>query len=76
MSPSLKHLPLIFNAQLSATLQVSPIQALFEEKRGGMLGFITSCCAIVGGAFSVMGLVDIFLSAVLKMCFKGNVLGD
>ncbi len=55
--------------------EVSPIQALFEEKRGGMLGFITSCCAIVGGAFSVMGLVDVFLGAVLKTFFKGAVLG-
>ncbi|KAJ1405519.1 endoplasmic reticulum vesicle transporter [Ochromonadaceae sp. CCMP2298] len=44
----------------------SPIEALFEERRGGLLHLVTSCCAIVGGAFSVMGLVDIFLWAVLK----------
>jgi hypothetical protein len=50
--------------------EVSPIQALFEEKRGGLLGFITSCCAIIGGAFSVMGLVDMLLGALFKMCFK------
>ena len=56
--------------------EVSPIQALFEEKRGGVMGFLTSCCAIVGGAFSVMGLVDIFLGAALKMFFKDGLLSD
>jgi endoplasmic reticulum-Golgi intermediate compartment protein 3 len=56
--------------------ELSPIQALFEEKRGGVLGFITSCCAIIGGAFSVMGLVDMFVGAALQMCFKRGVLSD
>jgi hypothetical protein len=46
--------------------EVSPIQALFERRRGGLLHFVTSCCAIVGGAFSVMGLVDVFQWAVPK----------
>ena len=40
------------------------------------MGFLTSCCAIVGGAFSVMGLVDIFLGAALKMFFKDGLLSD
>ncbi|KAJ1421187.1 endoplasmic reticulum vesicle transporter-domain-containing protein [Ochromonadaceae sp. CCMP2298] len=52
------------------TYEVSPIQAVFEEKRGGLLHFVTSCCAIVGGAFSVMGLVDVFLGYFMTACFK------
>ena len=56
--------------------EMSPIQAYFEEKRrrGGLLGFITSACAIVGGAFSLMGLVDLMLGAIMQRCFGGSIL--
>jgi hypothetical protein len=43
---------------------VSPIQAVFEENRRGFLPFLTSVCAIVGGAFTVMGLVEILVSSI------------
>jgi hypothetical protein len=43
--------------------EVSPIQAYIEERRSGSLWrFLTSVCAIVGGAFSMMGLLDVLLS--------------
>jgi hypothetical protein len=42
--------------------EVSPIQALFEENRGGFRSFVTSICAIAGGVFSLMRLVDILLN--------------
>ncbi len=52
--------------------EVSPIQALIEEKpRGSLLRFLTSVCAIVGGAYSVMGLVDLVLS---KLFYSANLL--
>jgi len=40
--------------------EISPVQALFEERRTtrSLTRFITSVCAIVGGLFTVMGLVD------------------
>lgn len=50
--------------------EVSPVHARVETKRKqrtrarGLLALVTSVCAIVGGAYSVMGLVDIALSAV------------
>lgn len=56
--------------------EVSPIQARFEEKRrtGGLLGLITSLCAIIGGAFSLMGLVDLLFGAIAQRCFGRSVL--
>jgi hypothetical protein len=47
--------------------EVSPIQAFVEEKpRGSLLRFLTSVCAIVGGAYSVMGLVDMILTKFMS----------
>ena len=42
--------------------EVSPVEAVFEEKyKGSIWQFLTSVCAIVGGSFVVMGLVDVFV---------------
>jgi endoplasmic reticulum-Golgi intermediate compartment protein 3 len=50
---------------------VSPIQALYEEKRGGgLMRFLTSLCAIIGGAYTVMGLVDLLLTYILNIWNK------
>jgi hypothetical protein len=38
--------------------ELSPVLAVFEETRGTFLRFLTSVCAILGGLFTVMGLVD------------------
>eukprot|EP00981_Chlorochromonas_danica_P012319 scaffold4815_cov184-Ochromonas_danica.AAC.7 len=46
--------------------EVSPIQALIEEKERSWLHFITSVCAIVGGAYSLMGIVDAALVYFLR----------
>lgn len=54
--------------------EVSPIQAVFEEKRGGALGFLVSACAVAGGLFTVMGLVDRFVGYVIATCFTKNPL--
>lgn len=49
--------------------ELSPIQAIFEETRGrgGVQRFLTSLCAIVGGSFTVMGIVDVLLSSFLSL---------
>lgn len=47
--------------------EISPVQASFHEKRGSMTRFITSVCAIVGGLFTVMGLVEKVVAWALKM---------
>eukprot|EP01041_Mallomonas_annulata_P001094 gene1094-2128_t len=47
--------------------EVSPIQAVFQEKRKGFLPFLTSVCAIVGGAFTVMGICTLCPDAVEKL---------
>ena len=51
--------------------ELSPIQASFEEKRGGLLRFLTSVCAIVGGMFTVMGLVDGFVNGASAYLNRG-----
>jgi hypothetical protein len=33
--------------------EVSPVHVEFQERRRGLLPFLTSVCAIVGGIFSV-----------------------
>lgn len=46
--------------------EVSPIQALFEERRARrLLPFIVSVCAIIGGVFSVMRIVDLVVGYLL-----------
>ena len=53
--------------------EISPVSAAFEEKRTGSLGrFLTSVCAIVGGLFTVMGLVDKLASFALRL--KGRMM--
>jgi hypothetical protein len=54
--------------------EVSPIQAHFEEKRGKHLSFITSVCAIVGGVFTVMGLVDGFFGFFFGFFLKKDLI--
>jgi len=46
--------------------EVSPIQASIEEKKRSFMHFITKVCAIVGGAFTLMSLVDLLLSYAMK----------
>ena len=51
--------------------EVSPVQAIFEERRKNkFLSFLTNVCAIVGGAFSVMGIVDVLVSYSSKFFWK------
>ena len=54
--------------------EVSPIHAVFEEKRGGTLRFITSVCAILGGMFSLMRLVDGGVHLVVNFFSKDTIL--
>lgn len=50
--------------------QVSPLQAVFEEKRPSIFRFLTSTCAIIGGSYAVMGIVDLILNAFLHLFGK------
>eukprot|EP01042_Synura_sphagnicola_P000180 gene180-181_t len=42
--------------------EISPLQATFQERRKGLLPFVTSLCAILGGTYSIMGVVEILLN--------------
>jgi endoplasmic reticulum-Golgi intermediate compartment protein 3 len=46
--------------------EVSPVQAIFTESRGSLTRFLTSVCAIVGGSFVMMGLIDGLLGLIMK----------
>eukprot|EP01036_Dinobryon_divergens_P034522 gene34522-44618_t len=54
--------------------EVSPIHAIFEEKRGGTWRFIVSICAILGGMFSVMRIVDVLIDLLMKFFVKDSIL--
>ncbi|KAG5175856.1 endoplasmic reticulum vesicle transporter-domain-containing protein [Tribonema minus] len=46
--------------------ELSTITASIEELRPGLLKFLTSVCAIVGGLYTVLGLIDHVITAVRK----------
>eukprot|EP00613_Pedinella_sp_CCMP2098_P000262 CAMPEP_0171618484 /NCGR_PEP_ID=MMETSP0990-20121206/14777_1 /TAXON_ID=483369 /ORGANISM="non described non described, Strain CCMP2098" /LENGTH=379 /DNA_ID=CAMNT_0012183303 /DNA_START=55 /DNA_END=1194 /DNA_ORIENTATION=- len=47
--------------------EVSPVHALFEEeRRSSLLEFTSSVCAILGGVFTILGVVDGGVGAVLR----------
>jgi len=48
--------------------EISPVQAAFEERRTtrSLARFVTSVCAIVGGLYTVMGLVEKLVASYLK----------
>jgi hypothetical protein len=52
--------------------ELSPMQAVFEERRKGLVQFLTGACAVVGGVYTVMGMVDALLNSVLK--FQQSIL--
>jgi endoplasmic reticulum-Golgi intermediate compartment protein 3 len=45
--------------------ETSPVHVEFQERRKGILPFITSVCAIVGGVFTVSALPRDAATAVL-----------
>lgn len=46
--------------------QVSPVQALVEEKRRGILAFLTGACGAVGGVYSILGLVNAGVDGLMR----------
>ena len=53
---------------------LSPIRVKFITERKSFLHFVTNCCAIVGGVFTVMGLVDMALDQLLRKVVRRTVL--
>lgn len=48
--------------------ELSPLRVRIEERRRSLGHFLTNCCAIIGGVFTVMGLLD----SVLHRTFTGK----
>ena len=46
--------------------EVSPVQALVEEKRRGFLSFLTGACGVVGGVYTILGLVNAGINGLLS----------
>lgn len=44
--------------------EVSPVQALVEERRRGLLSFVTSTCGVVGGVYGLLGLVNTVIESI------------
>jgi hypothetical protein len=47
--------------------ELSPLRVRIEERRRSLGHFLTNCCAIVGGVFTVMGLVDTLVHRALRV---------
>ncbi|EFJ06790.1 hypothetical protein SELMODRAFT_271242 [Selaginella moellendorffii] len=41
--------------------ELSPIKVLFTERKTSFLHFLTNVCAIIGGVFTVSGIIDSFI---------------
>ena len=54
--------------------QLSPITVKFTKRRKGLSHFLTYVCAIIGGVFTVAGLLNSLLQSSVK-AFQKNVLG-
>jgi hypothetical protein len=54
---------------------LSPIKVTFKEERRSFLAFLTSACAIVGGVFTVSGIVDSTIWAGQRAVRKKRELG-
>ena len=50
--------------------EISPVQAVFEVKEKSIWTFITTCCAIIGGVYTVVGMLDGFLVYLYKLVEK------
>lgn len=52
------------------TYDLSPIQIVVRERPKAFYHFITSLCAIIGGVFTVAGILDAVLHTSLKYAKK------
>ncbi len=48
------------------------LQVVFKEKRQSFTHFLTNVCAIVGGVFTVSGLIDAFIYHGSKVGLLGS----
>lgn len=55
------------------TYDTSPVQIVVTEKRKALYHFITTTCAIVGGVFTVAGIVDALLHQSLRIAKKMEI---
>lgn len=54
----------------------SMAQVRFNEERSSFTTFLTSLCAIIGGVFTVSGLVDAFIYHGQQVCLSLHTLRD
>lgn len=55
--------------------ELSPLMVKFTEKQKSFGHFITNVCAIIGGVYTVAGLLDTFLYHSVKLIKKKIELG-
>ncbi|EQC33142.1 hypothetical protein SDRG_09129 [Saprolegnia diclina VS20] len=60
--------------RITFAYEFSPIKFRIEQTQKGLVPFLTSVCAIVGGVFTVMGLVDAAMYNVISSKRKASPL--
>lgn len=53
--------------------ELSPMQVMITEQRRSFSHFITNVCAIIGGVFTVAGIIDAMLHTTIGMVKKVNL---
>jgi len=53
--------------------EISPIMAKFSQRRRSFGSFLTGLCAIVGGVFTVAGMIDACIHRTMKLVAPGHL---
>ena len=64
-----------FVSGLFFTYDLSPIMIKYTERRKSFAHFLTGVCAIIGGVFTVAGIIDSFIYHSVKSLQKKMELG-
>ena len=62
---------IIFLLGLYFHYELSPVQVVFEVKHKTFGSFITACSAIIGGVYTVVGMLDGMVGGFSKFVEKG-----
>jgi hypothetical protein len=53
--------------------ELSPITVSFEEEKENIFEFLVYICAIIGGVFTVSGIIDSVLEKSYSLLFKERI---
>jgi len=65
----------VWRAGVFFLYDLSPIKVRFEEKQRSFASFLTGICAIIGGVYTVSGILDSFIFVSVRSIKKKIQMG-